>query len=136
MAKKREKQTGEVDSMSRRERQIMDVLVRKNEATAREVREEMADAPSYSTVRKLLSVLEEKGHVKHTEAGVTYIYTSARPRSEMATSALRRMRDTFYEGSVEQVVSGLLSMKDTEIKPEELNRIAKMIADAKKKGTK
>lgn len=136
MAKKREKQTGEVDSMSRRERQIMDLLVRKNEATAREVWEEMADAPSYSTVRKLLSVLEEKGHVKHTEAGVTYIYTSARPRSEMATSALRRMRDTFYEGSVEQVVSGLLSMKDTEIKPEELNRIAKMIADAKKKGTK
>ncbi|MCB1099084.1 MAG: BlaI/MecI/CopY family transcriptional regulator [Verrucomicrobiae bacterium] len=135
MANKRAK-SAEVDPMSRRERQIMDVLLREKQATAREVWEQIPDAPSYSTVRKLLSVLEEKGHVKHTESGATYVYTSARPRSEMATSALRRMRDTFFEGSVEQVVSGLLSMKDTEIASDELNRIAKMIAEAKKKGAK
>jgi len=121
--------------MSRRERQIMDVLLREGKATAREIWEELPDAPSYSTVRKLLSVLEEKGHVKHSESGATYVYSSVRPRSEMAASALRRMRDTFFGGSMEQVVSGLLSLKDTELGADELNRIARMISDSKK-GTK
>ena len=111
----------------------MDVLVRLGKASARDIWEQIPNAPSYSTVRKLLSVLEEKGHVKHRESGKVYIYMATRPHGQMAESALRRTRDTFFGGSVEQVVTGLLNLKDTQLDSEELSRIAAMINEAKEK---
>lgn len=109
----------------------MDVLVPLRAATARDIWEKIPDAPTYSTIRKLLSVLEDKGHVKHRESGKSYVYSPTRSQSQMADSALRRMRDTFFGGSLEQVVTGLLNLKDTKLDNEELDRIASMIAEAK-----
>ena len=121
----------EPDTLSRRERQIMDVLLQLGTASARDIWHKLPDQPTYSTVRKLLSVLEEKGHVKHRQEGKSYIYSSAKPRAKMAETALKRLRDTFFGGSTEQVVSGLLNLKDTELDPAELARIANLIEDAK-----
>lgn len=119
------------DPLSRRERQIMDVLLQHDTASARDVWERLPDQPSYSTVRKLLSVLEEKGHVKHKQSGKSYLYSPAKPRAKMAEAALKRLRDTFFAGSAEQVVSGLLGLKDTKLEPDELARIAEIIDQAK-----
>ena len=109
----------------------MDVIVRFGEASAKSVWEEIPDAPTYSTVRKLLSVLEEKGHVRHREDGKAYIYSAALSHAKMATTALRRLRDTFFGGSTEQVVTGLLNLSDTQLESQELSRIAKMIEEAR-----
>lgn len=119
------------DPLSRRERQIMDVLLQKESASAREVWAQLPDQPTYSTVRKLLSVLESKGHVKHAKDGKRYLYTPSRPRAKMAEAALKRLRDTFFGGSTEQVVSGLLGLKDTQLDREELGRIATLIDQAR-----
>ena len=114
----------------------MDVLVREGEATAKRIWEGLADAPSYSTIRKLLSVLEEKGHVKHRVEGKIYVYKPTQARAEMAASALRRMRDTFFGGSVEQVVSGLLNLKETQLSREEVERLEALITNAKREEEK
>ena len=119
------------DTLSRSERQIMDVFLQLGTASAPDIREKLPDRPIYSAARKLLSVLEEKGHVKHRQEGKSYIYSSAKPRAKMAENALKRLRDTFFGGPTEQVVSGLLNLKDTELDPAELARIANLIEDAK-----
>ncbi len=123
-------QPSEPDPLSRRERQIMDVLLPLGSATARDIWDRLPDQPTYSTARKLLSVLEAKGHVKHRRAGKSYVYAPAKPRGKMAEAALKRLRDTFFGGSAEQVVSGLLNLSDTELSQDELSRIAAIINQA------
>src|SRR5436190_19738024 len=96
--------------LSRRERQILDILYAKGKASATEVREAMDDAPSYSAVRALLRVLEEKGHVRHETEGLKYVYVPAVPRERAKRSAVKHLLDTFFNDSPEQVVAALLDV--------------------------
>ena len=112
----------------------MDALLPLGSASARDIWEQLPDQPSYSTVRKLLSVLEEKGHVKHKQVGKSYLYSPTKARAKMAETALKRLRDTFFGGSTEQVMSGLLSMKDVQLSANELARLSELIEQTKKEG--
>ena len=123
-------------TLSRRERQIMDILYRRGRATAGEVMEELPGEPSYSTVRAQLRVLEDKGHVTHQEEGLRYVYTPAVPRHAARKSALRHLVDTFFDGSAEQAVSALLGGEAARLSDAELERIAAMIAKARKEGSR
>jgi predicted transcriptional regulator len=125
--------TGEM-SLSRRERQIMDVLYARGRASAAEVLEAMPDPPSYSAVRALLRVLEEKGHVVHEQDGARYIYAPSVPREEVRESALRRLVQTFFGGSAEQAVAALIDISREELDDEQLGRMSRMIARARKEG--
>src|SRR5512132_2502901 len=91
-------------ALTRRERQIMDILYRRGRATASEVMADLSGTPNYSTVRTQLRVLEEKGHVRHEEQGLRYVYLPAVPRRAARKSALRHLVETFFDGSAEQVV--------------------------------
>jgi predicted transcriptional regulator len=116
------------NALSRRERQIMDVLYKLQRATVAEVLNKLADKPSYSTVRAQLRVLEEKGHVQHEEHGLRYVYVPTVPRDVARHSALRHLVETFFEGSAEKVVATLLGGQVSQISREELNRIAHIVA--------
>lgn len=120
--------------LSRRERQIMDILYQRARASAGEVREAMADAPSYSAVRAMLRVLEEKGHVKHQEEGLKYVYVPTVARDKAKRSAVKHLLDTFFSNSPEQVVAALLDVSSTRLTREELDRMAQMIEQARKEG--
>ena len=120
--------------LGRRERQIMDVLYRLERATVAEVLAELSDKPSYSTVRAQLRVLEEKGHVQHEEHGLRYVYLPAIPREVARRSALRHLVDTFFEGSAEKVVAALLGGEVARMSPQELDRLARLIAKDRKEG--
>src|SRR5687767_4557701 len=120
--------------LSRRERQIMDILFRRGRATAAEVMEELTGEPSYSTVRTQLRVLEEKGHVRHEEEGLRYVYIPAVARNAARKSALRHLVDTFFDGSAENVVAALLGGEASRLSEEELQRIADLVAKARKEG--
>jgi BlaI family transcriptional regulator, penicillinase repressor len=119
-------------SLSRRERQIMDIIYRLGRATAAEVLPELPSEPTYSTVRAQLRVLEEKGHVRHEEQGQRYIYTPTVPRHAMRQSALKHLVNTFFGGSREKVVSALLGADSASVSDEELERISQIIEKAKK----
>ena len=119
-------------NLSRRERQIMDVLYRRGRATAAEVMEDVSGEPNYSTVRTQLRVLEEKGHVRHEEEGLRYVYVAAVPRQAARKSALRHLVDTFFDGSAEKVVGALLGGEAARLSEDELQRIAALVAKAKK----
>ena len=121
-------------ALSRRERLIMDVLYKRGKATAAEVLEEIPGDPSYSTVRTQLRVLEEKGHVTHEEQGLRYVYAPAVPRRAARKSALRHLVDTFFDGSAEQTVAALLGGE--RLSDDELDRIAGLIARARKEGSR
>jgi BlaI family penicillinase repressor len=121
-------------SLSRRERQIMDILYRRGRATAAEVMGDLSGEPSYSTVRTQLRVLEEKGHVAHHEEGLRFVYSPAVPRHTARKSALRHLVETFFDGSAEQVVAAVLGGEGTRLSEEELNRIAELVAKARKDG--
>lgn len=118
--------------LSRRERQIMDILYRRGKATAGEVMGELHGNPSYSTVRTQLRVLEEKGHVRHDEEGLRYVYAPATARRAARKSALRHLVDTFFDGSAEQTVAALLGGEGARLSEEELERIAKLVTKARK----
>lgn len=120
--------------LSRRERQIMDILFRRGRATAAEVMEELPGEPSYSTVRTQLRVLEEKGHVRHEMDGVRFVYMPVLARQAARKSALRHLVDTFFDGSSEQAVAALLGGEGARLTDEQLDRIAAMIAKARKEG--
>jgi BlaI family transcriptional regulator, penicillinase repressor len=120
--------------LSRRERQIMDILYRRGKSSAAEVREAMPDAPSYSAVRAMLRILEEKGHVKHQAEGLKYVYSPALAREKATRSALRHLMATFFDDSPEQIVAALLDVSSTRLTREELDRMAQMIEQAKKEG--
>jgi predicted transcriptional regulator len=121
-------------ALTRRERQIMDILYRRGRATAAEVMEEMPGDPHYSTVRTQLRVLEEKGHVRHEEQGMRYVYTPAVPRRSARKSALKHLVDTFYDGSPEQVVAALLGGDTSRLSDDDLARIEELVAKARKEG--
>src|SRR5437773_10286893 len=115
------------NALARRERQIMDVLYKLERATVAEVLRKLADQPSYSTVRAQLRILEEKGHVRHEEHGLRYVYFPTVPRDIARRSALRHLVETFFEGSVENVVAALLGGEVTRISRKELDRLARLI---------
>ena len=119
-------------ALSRRERQIMDILFRRGRATAGEVMRELSGDPSYSTVRTQLRVLEEKGHVRHEEQGLRYVYVPVVPRHAARKSALRHVVDTFFDGSAEKVVAALLGGEGARFSRDELQRIADLVAKARK----
>ena len=123
-------------NLTRRERQIMDILYRRGRATASEVMQDLTGEPNYSTVRTQLRVLEEKGHVKHEEIGLRYVYSPTVPRSTVRQSALRHLIDTFYDGSTEKVVAALLGVEGSRLSQEELDRIASLVDKARKGGRK
>ena len=123
-------------SVSRRERQILDVLYRRGQATAAEVRADLPGHPNDSTVRTQLRVLERKGYVRHEAAGLRYVYAPAVPRRAASRSALRHLVDTFFDGSPEKVVGALLGGEAARITEEELDRIAALVAAAKKGGAR
>ena len=118
-------------TLSRRERQIMDILYRRGRATGVEVMDELPGTPSYSTVRTQLRVLEKKGHVRHEEHGPKFVYLPAVPRRAARKSALRHLVDTFFDGSVEKVVGALLGGEGARVSEEELERIAEQVAKAR-----
>jgi predicted transcriptional regulator len=120
-----------LSALSRRERDIMDILFRRGRATAEEVMHDLSGEPSYSTVRTQLRVLEEKGHVRHDEDGRRFIYMPSVTRAAARKVALRHLVETFYEGSVERVVAALLGGEATSLSDEELRRIQRLIDEAK-----
>ena len=119
-------------TLSRRERQIMDVVYRLGRATANEVIHELADDRHSSTVRTQLRVLEEKGHLRHEEEGLRYVYTPVTPRHAARQTALRHMLETFFEGSAEKMMSSLLGGRNVRLSDEELDRLSELIAQARK----
>ena len=123
-------------ALSRRERQIMDVLFRRGRATAAEVMAELPGEPSSSTVRTQLRILEEKGHVRHQEEGLRYVYFPVVTRQAARKSALRHLVDTFFDGSAEKTMAALLGGESSRLTDEELDRIAQLIEKAKKGTTR
>jgi len=117
--------------LSRRERQLMDVVYRGGRVTARRVMEELPDAPAYSTVRTLLGILVRKGWLRAEREGKTLVYAAAKRPAVAAKSALRRVVETFFQGSVVNAVSGLLDLKGKPLAPEEVARLGALIAETK-----
>ncbi|HEV8631799.1 MAG TPA: BlaI/MecI/CopY family transcriptional regulator [Thermoanaerobaculia bacterium] len=120
--------------LSRRERQIMEIVYRKGSATAAEVHGAIPDAPSYSAVRALLRVLEGKGHLRHRQDGPRYVYTPTVPRDRARRSALQRLVGTFFAGSVTDAVAALLDLDSASLDDDELERLSALVAEAQQKG--
>ena len=121
-------------NLSRRERQIMDIIYQRGQATAAEVMEGLPDAPSYSAVRAMLRLLEEKGHLRHEQDGQRYVFKPTMARDRAKKSALKQMLQTFFDGSIEQAVAALLDVSRSKISQEELDRLSKLIEEARKEG--
>jgi predicted transcriptional regulator len=117
--------------LTKRERQIMDVLYKLGRGTAAEIMERVAGAPGYSTVRTQLRVLETKGHVRHEEQGLRYIYMPTVPRHSARRSALKHLVDTFFDGSSAKAVAALLGGEAARVTDDELERIAKLVKDVR-----
>ena len=122
------------EMLSRRERQIMDIVYRQEKAAAADVLDALPDPPSYSAVRALLGILETKGHLRHIKEGARYVYLPTRPRQNAARSALHQVMQTFFSGSVEQTVATLLSVSDAPLSEAEYARLSALI-DRAKEGT-
>lgn len=120
--------------LGRRERQIMNVVYRLGRASVSDVREHLPDPPSYSAVRAMLNLLEEKGHLTHEQDGLRYIYRPTAARAQLRRSALRHVVQTFFDGSPTSAVAALLEMADGELSASDRARLAKMIAQAKTEG--
>src|SRR5512138_535562 len=125
---------GDKDTLSRRERQIMDVLYRFGSATAAEVQENIADPPSYSAVRALLRILLEKGHVRHSYDGPRYVYSPVISRPVAQKSALKQLVKTFFDGSASNAVAALLDMSSKDLSDSELEKLAEIVEQAKREG--
>ena len=120
--------------LSRRERQIIDILYSQGRATAAEVQAALPEPPSYSAVRAMLRILEEKGHVRHEQDGPRYVYLPTIARDNAKHSALRHVLTTFFDGSAEQAISALLGDKSAKLSDAELDRLARLIDQARKSG--
>jgi predicted transcriptional regulator len=120
--------------VSRRERQILDILYRRGRAAAAQVLADLPDPPGYSAVRALLRVLETKGHVRHKAEGGRYVYEPTRPRPQAARSALRRVLDTFFDGSAGKAAAALLEISDARLSADEADRLTRLIDQARKEG--
>jgi predicted transcriptional regulator len=123
-----------IAGLSRRERQIMDLLFRRGRATAAEVQRELPDAPSYSAVRALLRILEDKGHVRHEQDGPRYVYVPRHDQRKAGQSALRHLVQTFFDGSTEQAMAALIDANGRALSEDELGRMAELIERARKGG--
>lgn len=120
--------------LSRRERQILDILYQRGKASAADVLAAMEDPPSYSAVRAMLRILEEKGHVRHESEDLKYVYAPTVPRDKAKRSAVKHLLETFFAGSPEQAMAALLDVSSRRLTREELDRMGRMIDDAKKEG--
>ena len=121
-------------NLSRRERQIMDIIYRRAQATAMEMMENLPDPPSYSAVRAMLRLLEEKGYLKHQQDGLRYVYLPTLSREKARQSALKQMLQTFFEDSTEDAVATLLDISKSKLSKAELDRLSKLIDKARKEG--
>jgi predicted transcriptional regulator len=121
-------------NLSRRERQIMDIIYQLGRATAQEVQERLPNAPSYSAARALLRLLEEKGYLRHEQDGPRYVYLPTLAREKARAAAIKQVLKTFFDDSAEEAVAALLDVSKAKLKPEELDRLSAMIAEAKKEG--
>ena len=121
-------------NLSRRERQMMDILYQKGRATAAEIHAALPDPPTYSAVRAKLRVLEEKGHIRHEEEALRYVYLPVVARDSARKSALRHMVLTFFAGSVEDTVAALLDLSAANLSEKDLDRISQMVEEARKEG--
>ena len=119
-------------ALSRRERQIMDVIYQRGQATAAEVQSGLAEPPSNSAVRALLAILVNKGHLKIEEAGPRYLYRPTKPRHQTGRSVLRQVVETFFEGSVEKAVAALLDKSDGKLSRGDFDRLQALIDEARK----
>ncbi len=119
-------------NLSRRERQIMDVLFRRTRATAAEIMDNIPEPPSYSAVRAMLRILEEKGHIRHEQDGPRYVFLPTVTRDKAKRSALDHLLDTFFEGSAAQAVATLLDRSGSKISDDELDRLSTLIEKARK----
>ncbi|HEY0866831.1 MAG TPA: BlaI/MecI/CopY family transcriptional regulator [Fimbriimonas sp.] len=119
------------EKLSRRERQIMDIVYERERASAQEVLDALPDPPSYSTVRALLKILEDKGQLAHEQEGARYVYLPTKPREAAAKSALRQVVRTFFGGSVSDVVATLLSDKEMDLSDKDREELRKLIEEAK-----
>lgn len=120
--------------LSRREREILDILYRQGKATASEIRAQLPKSPSDSAVRTLLRILEEKGHIKHSQDGPRYVYSPVVERQTARRSALRHLLGTFFDGSARQAVAALLTECGDNVSPDEWDELARMIDKARKEG--
>ncbi len=123
-----------LSSLSRRERQIMEVLYREGRATASEVLERLPDPPGYSAVRALLRILENKGHVRHAADGNRYVYEPRLPRERAGRPALAGVLETFFDGSAEKAVAALLDLSRDDLTPADLDRLSALIEQARLEG--
>jgi predicted transcriptional regulator len=122
------------DPLSRREREMMNIIFARGRATAQEVMEAMAEPPSYSAVRATLRVLEQKGHVRHEHDGTRYVYTSTTNREKVRLSALDQLLTTFFDGSAANVVATLIERQKGKLTDEELDRLSELIEQAREEG--
>lgn len=122
------------ENLSRRERQIMDIIYQKESATAAEVLELMPDPPSYSAVRAMLRILEEKGHLKHKQDGPRYVFMPKLSREKAKRSAIKHLLQTFFNGSTESAVAALLDVSKSELSEEHLDRLSELIEQTRKEG--
>jgi predicted transcriptional regulator len=121
-------------NLSRRERQIMDVLYQRHRASAADIRESIPNAPSYSAVRALLRILEEKGYIRHEERDLRYVYFPAAPGGRARRKALRHLVETFFDGSAVQAVATLLDPSTGRVSEEDLDQLAILIEKVRKGG--
>jgi predicted transcriptional regulator len=122
------------DDLSRRERQIMDSIYRRGKATAAEVLSDLPDPPSYSAVRTMLRLLEDKAHLRHEQDGPRYVYLPMVARENARLSALQHLVSTFFNGSAEQAMAALLEISDADLSDEQLGRLQEMIENARTEG--
>jgi predicted transcriptional regulator len=132
LVKQHKRDIGGLASLSRRERQVLDILYRYGELSAAEIRSKMDDAPSYSAVRALLRVLEDKGQIRHRAEKLRYVYSTVVEREKATGSVLRHLIDTFFGGSPERAVAALLDVSSTRLTTEELEKISGLIERAKR----
>lgn len=121
-------------NLSRRERQIMDIIYKRTQATAVEVMDNLPDPPSYSAVRAMLRLLEEKGYVKHQQDGLRYVYLPTVSREKARQSALKQMLQTFFDDSTEDAVAALLDISKSKLSKADLDRLSALIEEARKEG--
>jgi len=126
--------TSDAAQLSRRERQIMEIVYERGRATAAEVRAHMPDPPSYSAVRAMLRILEDKGHLRHVQDGPRYVFLPTVPREEASETALRKLVRTFFGGSPEGAMAALFDLEGDQLDEKALQRLSEMIDEAKKEG--
>jgi predicted transcriptional regulator len=122
------------ETLSRRERQIMDIVYRRGEATAAQIQEELSDPPSYSAIRALLRILVDKEHLQHREDGPRYVYSPTLPRQKARAQALAQLVNTFFDGSALKAASALLGSSQRKLTKSELDELSALIDAARKRG--